>query len=324
MNRLHGSIIVTYRCNARCNMCDVWKFPTKPSNEIGLDVIRKLPYMYFTNVTGGEPFVRQDLPEIIAELRKKTKRIVISTNGYFTHRIIDLCKKYPGLGIRISIEGMEQSNDTIRQIPDGYKRTMDTLMKLREMGLKDIGFGVTVQDLNAKDLVPLYDMARGMGYEFATATLHNSHYFHKWDNKIQDKEMVITEFRKLIKQLLKSKKPKEWFRAYFNHGLINYIKGNPRFLSCEMGTNGFFVDPAGDVLVCNGMDNKEPLGNLKTQEWDEIWNSKRADEVRAMVKRCLKNCWMIGSVAPAIWHHPIKPISWVLKQKLGIKAASRL
>lgn len=127
--------------------------------------------------------------------------------------------------------------------------------------------------------------------------------------------MVIGEFRKLIKELLKSKKLKEWFRAYFNHGLINYIKGNPRLLPCEMGTNGFFVDPFGDVLVCNGMDKKEPLGNLKTQAWDEIWNGRRADEVRAMVKRCPKTCWMIGSAAPAILHHPLKPVLWVLGNK---------
>lgn len=33
------------------------------------------------------------------------------------------------------------------------------------------------------DLLPLYDKAEEMGYEFATATLHNSHYFCKTDNK---------------------------------------------------------------------------------------------------------------------------------------------
>ncbi len=317
-NKLHGSIIVTYRCNARCNMCDVWKFPTKPSDEIGVDVIRKLPELFFANVTGGEPFVRQDLPELIAQLRRKAKRIVISTNGFFTQRIIELCAKYPDLGIRISIEGLEEANDKIRGIPDGYQKTQETLKKLQEMGLKDIGFAMTVQDLNAQDLVGLYKMAYGYGYEFATATLHNSHYFHKLDNQIQDKERVIAEFQKLIRELLKSRKIKEWFRAYFNYGLINYIRGKPRFLPCEMGSNGFFVDPVGDVLVCNGMDKKEPLGNLKTQSWDEIWQGKRAAEVRAMVKACRKNCWMIGSAAPAIHAHPLRPILWVLVNKMRV------
>ncbi|MFH1642936.1 MAG: radical SAM protein [Nanoarchaeota archaeon] len=315
-SRLHASIIVTYRCNARCNMCDVWQYPTKPADEIGLEVVRKLPEMFFVNITGGEPFIRQDLPEIVTELRKKAKRIVISTNGFFTERIIELCQKFPDLGIRISIEGSPESNDRIRGIPDGYRRTQETLGKLQEMGLKDIGFAMTVQDLNCKDLVALYEMAKGLNYEFATAALHNSHYFHKLDNRIENKEVVIFEFERLINELLKSKKAKEWFRAYFNYGLINYIKGNPRLLPCEMGQDGFFLDPLGDVLACNGMDEKMAMGNLHTQSWDEIWNSARAAEVREAVRGCGKNCWMIGSVAPAIIHHPVKPILWVLKKKL--------
>ncbi len=315
-NKLHGSIIVTYRCNAKCNMCDVWKSPTIPSEEIGLDVIGKLPEMFFTNITGGEPFVRADLPEIVTALRKKTKRIVISTNGFFTDRIIGLCKKYPDLGIRISIEGLQMTNDRIRGIPEGYARTQETLRKLQEMGLKDIGFGMTVQDINCQDLVPLYKMAEALGYEFATATLHNSHYFHKLDNRIEDKEKVCAEFEKLIRLLLKSRRPKNWFRAYFNQGLINYIYGNKRFLPCEMGKDGFFVDPYGDVLACNGMDKKMPMGNLNTQSWDEIWNSEQAQKVREKVKTCPKNCWMIGSAAPAMWHRPLRPLLWVLARKL--------
>jgi MoaA/NifB/PqqE/SkfB family radical SAM enzyme len=256
-NKLHGSIIVTYRCNAKCNMCETWKNPPESAREITLDVIERLPEMFFCNITGGEPFVRRDLPEIVEVLRKKAKRIVISTNGFFTDRIVSLCGKYPDLGIRISIEGLKKANDTIRGIPDGYNRTIKTLAELRRMKLKDIGFGVTVQDSNAGDLTALYNMAKGLGYEFATATLHNSHYFHKGDNEIKEKDMVCAEFRKLINLLFQSKRPKDWFRAYFNYGLINYIKGNQRLLPCEMGQDGFFLDPYGDILPCNGMDKKQ-------------------------------------------------------------------
>jgi len=297
-------------------MCNAWKHPTKSSEEIGVDIIEKLPQMFFTNITGGEPFVREDLLEIVGMLRKKSKRIVISTNGYFTNKIITLCRKYPDIGIRISIEGLAKANDEIRGIPDGFDRGLRTLLELRAMGIKDIGFAMTVQDLNCHDIVPLYLLAQTLGYEFATATLHNSHYFYKWDNKIEDKEQVCAEVRKLIKLLLRSKRAKNWFRAYFNYGLINYIKGNQRLLPCEMGQNGFFLDPWGDVLPCNGMDEKQPMGNLKEQIWDEIWNSKQAEQVRQMVKNCKKNCWMVGSVAPAIWHYPIKPILWVVKNKI--------
>ena len=184
------------------------------------------------------------------------------------------------------------------------------------MGIKDIGFAMTIQDSNCHDIVPLYLLAKGLGYEFATAAVHNSHYFHKEDNKIENKKKVCTEIEKMTKLLLKSKKIKDWFRAYFNYGLINYVKGNKRLLPCEMGQNGFFLDPYGDILACNGTDNKESLGNLRERSWDEIWNGKRAEEIRNMVKDCKKNCWMIGSVAPAMWRYPLKPISWVMKNKI--------
>lgn len=314
--KLHASIILTYRCNARCNMCNVWEHPSKPSEEIGIDIIEKLPEMFFTNITGGEVFIRKDLPDIIEIIRKKTKRIVISTNGYFTERIIELCRKYPDLGIRISIEGLPKSNDEIRGIPDGFDRGLRTLLELRAMGIKDIGFGMTVQDRNCEDILPLYRLAQALGYEFATATLHNSHYFQKWDNKIEDKEKVCGEFKKLIEELLRSRRVKDWFRAYVNLGFINFIHGNPRFLPCGMGQNGFFVDPWGDVLACNGMAQKQPMGNLYDQNWAEIWHSKRAQEVRNMVKACDRHCWMIGSAAPAIWQYPVKPITWVMKNKI--------
>ena len=74
MTRLHASIILTYRCNAKCNMCEVWKYPSNPLEEIGPSVIEKLPHMFFVNITGGEPFVRQDLAEIVGILRKKVNQ----------------------------------------------------------------------------------------------------------------------------------------------------------------------------------------------------------------------------------------------------------
>ena len=168
--KLNGTVIVTYRCNARCSMCNRYKAPSKPEEEISIDTVKKLPKMYFTNITGGEPFIRTDLKDIVRELYKKSDRIVISTNGFFTERIVDLCKEFPQIGIRISIEGLEQTNNEIRGLQNGYQRGYNTLKKLREMGMKDVGFGMTVQDKNAPDLVPLYRISNEMGMEFATAS----------------------------------------------------------------------------------------------------------------------------------------------------------
>ncbi|MCP5007713.1 MAG: radical SAM protein [Planctomycetes bacterium] len=312
-------IILTYRCNAKCNMCDVWHHPTKSSEEITLRDIERIPSgLKFINITGGEPFVRHDIADIIEIIRHKTDRIVISTNGFFTDKIIDLCKKYPDLGIRISIEGLQKANDTIRGIPDGFDRGLRTLLTLRRMGVKDIGFGMTVQDMNCKDLLPLYELSNALGYEFATATLHNSHYFCKLDNKIENRDMVCGEFSKLITELLKSKSPKKWFRAYFNYGLMNYIYGEERFLRCEMGSEACFIDPSGDVLPCNGMNCKLPMGNIREKSFEDIWNSKQAETVRQAVDACNKECWMVGNAVPVIKKHIKIPIKWIIKNKLRV------
>lgn len=314
--KLHGSIIITYRCNAHCNMCDCFRDPTKPEEEIDLETLKKLPEMAFTNITGGEPFIRTDIYDIVRLLYTKTNRIVISTNGYFTDRIIALCKQFPEVGIRISIEGLEETNNAIRGLPDGFNRGYNTLKTLVEMGHKDVGFGMTVQDMNCKDLTALYELSNEMNMEFATATLHNSFYFRKTDNKIDDKRKVAEAFEDLINRLLKSKSPKKWARAYFNHGLIRYIYGQPRMLPCEMGTNGFFLDPYGNVLPCNGSTEKMAMGNLHENTWEEIWNSEQAAKVRNQVRHCDKNCWMIGSASPAMKQRIWIPGWWVLKHKL--------
>lgn len=313
--KLNGTVIVTYRCNARCKMCNRYKAPSKPDEEISVDTIKKLPQMYFTNITGGEPFIRSDLKDIVRELYKKSDRIVISTNGFFTDRIIDLCKEFPNVGIRISIEGLEETNNAIRGLDDGFNRGYTTLKKLVEMNHPDVGFGMTVQDANAKDLVPLYELSNEMNMEFATASLHNSFYFVEAKNIIKDRPMVAENFEKLINELLKSNSPKKWFRAYFNHGLINYIYGQERLLPCDMAFDTFFIDPYGDVMPCNGTKEKEVMGNLNEQSWDELWNSKQADKVRAKVRCCNRNCWMIGSVSPAMHKYIWKPAAWVIKHK---------
>ena len=314
--KLNGTVIVTYRCNARCSMCNRYKAPSKPEEELSIDTIKKLPKMYFTNITGGEPFIRTDLPDIVRELYKRSDRIVISTNGFFTDRIVSLAKEFPQIGIRISIEGLEKTNNEIRGLDNGYQRGYQTLKKLREMGMKDVGFGMTVQDRNAKDLVPLYDISDKMGMEFATASLHNSFYFVEAKNIIHDRPMVAKNFEKLINRLLKSKSPKKWFRAYFNHGLINYIYGQPRLLPCDMSFDTFFIDPYGDVMPCNGTKDKEVMGNLNTQTWDELWNSPEAEKVRRKVRHCDRQCWMIGSVSPAMHKYIWKPAWWVFVHKL--------
>ena len=316
MKKVNGTVIVTYRCNARCTMCSRFLEPSRPEAEITPETLRKLPRMYFTNITGGEPFLREDLGEIVRVLKEKSDRIVISTNGFFTDRILKLCREFPDVGIRISIEGLEETNNAIRGLPDGFRRAMDTLKALKAMGVRDIGLAMTVQDANAQDLLPLYRTAAELGLEFATAAVHNSFYFVRKDNRIHGRLRAARQFEDLINAQLKSHHPKNWFRAYFNHGLINYIYGQKRLLPCDMSFDTFFLDPYGDVMPCNGTEEKLVMGNLNSQDWEELWHSPRAEAVRRQVRRCDRSCWMIGSASPAMHKYIWVPGFWVAWHKL--------
>jgi MoaA/NifB/PqqE/SkfB family radical SAM enzyme len=315
---MEAAIITTYRCNAKCRMCSIWKFPTKKGEEITPEVLRRLPALSFCNVTGGEPFLREDLDEIISILEKKAGRIVISTNGYFTDRITALARRHRHIGIRISLEGLPAANDSLRGLKNGFDHGLRTLLELRSMGVKDLGFGITVSDKNARDLPQLFRLADAMRLEFATAVVHNSYYFHKTDNHIDNKAEVIAGFSGLIRELLASKRVKNWFRAYFNYGLIQYIEGKPRLLPCGAGRDMFFLDPFGEIRPCNGLDEGSPdnsMGNLKDQSFTEIWNSQKAAQIRAKLVNCRKNCWMIGSAGPAMKKHISRPLAWIIKNK---------
>ena len=317
---MEACLIVTYRCNAKCYMCNTWLTPSKKNEEFTPNLLKKLPDgLKFINITGGEPFLRNDLEQIVTLAVQKAERVVISSNGYFTKKMIKMAEKFGNkIGFRISIEGLPAANDELRGIKNGFDHGIRTLVTLHCMGIKDIGFGMTVSDRNAKDMLELYRLADAMGLEFATATTHNSFYFHKEDNSYVDPEMIAGEFEKISVELLKSNKPKNWFRAYFNMGLANKVRGGKRPLPCEVGTDVFFMDPFGDILPCNGSDKPMTMGNLNKQSFNEIWNSEKAKDVRKRVKACNTECWMIGSASPAMKKKISIPAMWVLKNKLKI------
>jgi hypothetical protein len=152
--------------------------------------------------------------------------------------------------------------------------------------------------------------------EFATAAVHNSFYFVQKNNCIHEKRRAARQFEELINAQLKSRHPKSWFLAYFNHGLINYIYGQKRLLPCDMSFDTFFLDPYGDVMPCNGTEEKLVMGNLNSQNWEDLWCSPRAEAVRRQVRCCRRNCWMIGSASPAMHKYIWVPGIWVAWHKL--------
>jgi Fe-coproporphyrin III synthase len=318
------SVITTYRCDSKCQMCYIWQNPTDPKEEIKPEQLKKLPGGFDNvNVTGGEPTLRSDLMEICDVLYPKAKTLEISSNGLHHERLIPIIKKYPDIKIRFSLEGSELTNNSIRGEKDGYKKKIDGLKVLKSFGGTDLGFATVVQDENAEELMDIYDLSCSIGVELSTSTLHNGWQFHKNDNFHYARIKSAREVEKLIVAMLKTWSIKNWFRAYMNLGLIEKILGHTRLHQCVAGTEFIFIDPWSDVWACN-VRKDLPMGNLGNESWDDILKSDMADESIKKVEVCSQNCWMVTTARTAMRSNvssklpKIGPFYWVIHNKLRI------
>ena len=317
------AVVVTYRCNARCTMCHTWKYPTSTAEEFAPSLLEKLPdSLGRVNITGGEPMLRRDIEAIVDVLSPKAERLEISTNGYFTDRLVALCTRHPDLTVRISLEGLQETNDRIRGIRHGFERAVESYRRLKSVGVKDLGFAVTVQDENAGGLLDLFALCQREDAEFAQAVPHNGYYFHKHDNEIVHVGAVQDALRELMRAFLRTNRPKLWFRAYLLRGLVDHVGGEPRRLMCTAGSDIVFIDPWGEVYPCNARDLS--MGNLHASSWEQIFDGPEAQEVRRRVRECSRDCWMTGTAVPAMRRNLPAVGWWVARKKalvtLGLPA----
>lgn len=324
------AVILTYRCNSKCSMCYIWQNPSLPEEEISLETLDKIPPGFdYLNLTGGEPTLRKDLEEIVDILYPKAMTLEISSNGLRPHKIEPIIKKYPDVKIRFSLEGFEMTNNRIRGENDGFATKVNGLLRLQELGGKDLGFAITIQDDNASDLVKLFQFSLQQGFELATSTLHNGFQFHKNDNFPYDPMRIAGEIENLIVEQLRTNNVKNWFRAYLNLGLVSKVLGHQRLMRCTALMDFVFIDPWCDVFACNVRPDLK-AGNLQRQSWNEILDGPRANQIRNQVFNCQQNCWMVGSAKTAMRNSrfpripKITPLAWVVENKINVTLGREL
>jgi Fe-coproporphyrin III synthase len=318
------TVISTFRCNSKCQMCYIWKNPTDPKEEITLETLSKLPGGFDNlNISGGEPTLRRDLADLVDLLYPKARVMEISSNGLHWERLLPIIRKYPNIKVRFSIEGDESTNNSIRGEKDGYATKTAGLQALREAGGRDLGFALVIQDENADQVVQVYEFATSMGFELSTSTLHNAWQFYKNDNYFYNRTKVAKYVEDLITSMLKSRNPKNWFRGYLNLGLIEKILGHPRLIRCTAGTHFAFIDPWSDVWACN-VRSDVLMGNLARQSWKEILANDEARRSVSKVHACQQNCWMVTTARTAMRSTLLpqvpkaRPLAWVLANKMRV------
>ena len=169
----HAIVAVTYRCNARCVMCDIWK--KKGTPEMSPDDYRRLPAsLKEINVSGGEPLLRQDIAPVIRAMQETCPgvRIIVSTNGLLPERLDDLLKAVESVAVRVSVDGIGGLHGRIRGIEGAFEKAVESIEVARRRGVADLGICATMTRHNAGRVAEIQRFAEREGLQFTFTVAH--------------------------------------------------------------------------------------------------------------------------------------------------------
>ena len=150
---------LTYWCQYRCKTCNIWQ--RKPVDELSsqevFDFIDRNRDASWLDLTGGEIFLRKDIPEVLERIVRSWRRLALlhfPTNGFLTDSIAAVTARIAGksgatLIVTVSVDGDEALNDELRGVKGGFRRQMETFRALKSIrGVRPV-FGMTLSSGNA-------------------------------------------------------------------------------------------------------------------------------------------------------------------------------
>ena len=314
---------ITRQCNLKCVHCYAQAkdmlFKNELSTEEGKNLIDDLaqfgvPVLLFS---GGEPTIRQDLPELAAYAVKKGMRAVISTNGTLISEEMARTLKEIGLSyVGISLDGMEEIHDRFRGVKGAFKSAMKGIENSKKAGIK-VGLRFTINKINVSEITNVFNLLEDMDiprvcfyhlvYAGRGSKLVNEDLSHKETRKAVDLIMDLT------KKLHEKGKPKEVLTVD-NHAdgpyvYLRLLKENPErakevleLLKMNEGNS------SGRGIGCISWDGEVyadqfwrhySFGNVRNRSFSEIWTDtseplmKRLKDKKKYVKgRCAACRWL--------------------------------
>jgi len=320
---LHLTLFVTGRCNARCRHCFHWKEVAAgvagPSVE-QVDALAascaRLGPLLWVSFGGGEPFLRRDLPELARAFGSRGLRhLAIPTNGLVEERQHEASERILRensdlyLSVAVSFDGPPKIHDSIRQVPGGHARSMESVRALkrqrealpRELRQR-LGVGVLLtitsenQDVIAahmeelvRELAPdnvTINLARGAAMEPHLLKVDPARY----------RELVATK-RRLIDRgdLPYFEFPLARLAVARDRAMYEHVERVARgdggsHLPCTAGSLSAVIFENGSLQPCEILGRE--LGNLNDVGWDlsKLWNSGAAKSLRADIERTRCSC----------------------------------
>lgn len=320
------TFLVCFRCNARCQMCDSWRM--KPGDEMTpeqvSDVFGKIGRLDIVRLSGGEPFLRDDMLEIAHAVHRRSRPHVIhiTTNGSFPEKIEAFARQYEnprGLRFMVSFDGQEIEHDRNRGQEVLFETAMESVRRLaalQDRGIRVSANHTVITPQSMDDHEGLRQRLAAIGVEVHTvlAYAESSMYGVKLRGKSADHMIVprgypihpdlegadVVEFTR--QQLTLVNDHKEFTmrmgKRYYLEGLLERLENreapqpNPK---CVALRSHIRLLPDGSVPVCQF--NTETIGNLVTQSFEEVWEGVEARNRRAWVDGC-PGCWAECEVMP--------------------------
>ena len=307
------TFIVTWRCNLRCFMCDVWKKTDHDDMTVAQirQVFKQIPRLDSLRITGGEPFLRRDLADISRAILEETNPAVlhVTTAGVMTERVLEYARAIGSkkLHLKLSIDAVGARHDEIRGyrgLYDKALRTLRGLVELREKYGFYVGVNQTITDRNWDHIEPLRaEMAKlGVNVHYAIATDHYTLYRINTDKEkdVPDMKSVSLSnftpdqlnyiFAQLDRRDGIHDIPEWLVQRYYLRGLRSRLLHNvetPKPACIELH-NHMRLMPNGDVMTC--VYYPTVVGNLRTQTLDQVWFGDKTRQQREVVRKC-PGCW---------------------------------
>jgi MoaA/NifB/PqqE/SkfB family radical SAM enzyme len=292
------SVSVTHRCNARCPFCEFWD--SKPINEMTPSQMNKIFVDAYdlgclgTVLSGGEPLLRKDLPEILEFASDAGLTTSLSTNGYLLKKRIHEIHRHLDV-LSVSIDFPDSRHDKTRALKGLFEKAIAGIKLTQQYGISTNINSIITNDLSWKDVEKLLALAESLNCGITFTPMFELPEFSRdgtYIGKLSDagKEMRVNDWnhiRIVMERLLYYKNDKYKKVIQNSREYLKLVKDRGEFL-CHPLCLQVGVSPAGEVgALCSlGLYDCYSLGNALEHSLKDIWYSEKAEQLREKFSKC--------------------------------------